>query len=200
TGKTDGSAQQRGSAACAGQAGNAGAHGAGAALLLGHELRRNCGHAGRAPRLRGRGVAARTARAAPGARGFERAGGGRRVMSERDAGTGVPREEHVDEMTGLLYLEGQLEPARARGVSRHTEECRACRTLLRALERESRLLTRAMVEEDEALPARLLGAPGRAVRSLQWIWAAAFRLAATGIYALYTGYVQPWQQQLERAG
>src|SRR5262249_59116075 len=59
---------------------------------------------------------------------------------------------------------------------------------------------RAMVEEDEALPARLLGAPGRAVRSLQWIWAAAFGLAATGIYALYTGYVQPWQQQLERAG
>jgi hypothetical protein len=121
-------------------------------------------------------------------------------MSEPKVRTGVPRDEHVDEMTGLLYLEGQLEPARARGVSQHTGDCRACRTLLRALERESRLLTRAMVEEDEALPARLLPAVGRQRHSMQWIWAAAFGLAATGVYALYTGYVQPWQQQLERAG
>jgi cytoskeletal protein CcmA (bactofilin family)/anti-sigma factor RsiW len=121
-------------------------------------------------------------------------------MSEPESRPGVPRDEHLDEMTGLLYLEGQLEPARARGVSQHTDDCRACRTLLRALERESRLLTRAMVEEDEALPARLLPAEGRQRHAMQWIWAAAFGLAATGVYALYTGYVQPWQQQLERAG
>jgi hypothetical protein len=121
-------------------------------------------------------------------------------MSEREAAIGDAREDHLDEMTGLLYLEGQLEAARARGVSRHTEGCRACRTLLRALEHESRLLTRAMVEEDESLPARLLAVPGREVRSMQWIWVAAFGLAATGVYALYTNYIEPWQQQLDRAG
>jgi len=121
-------------------------------------------------------------------------------VSERNAAGGVRPNGHVDEMTGLLYLEGQLEPARGREVSRHAEECPACGTLLRALERESRLLTRAMVEEDEVLPARLLGKASRPARPLQWIWAAAFGLAATGVYALYTGYVQPWQRQLEGAG
>jgi len=35
---------------------------------------------------------------------------------------------------------------------------------------------------------------------MQWIWGLVFGLAATGLYALYTGYVQPWQQQLEQAG
>src|SRR5215472_731612 len=35
---------------------------------------------------------------------------------------------------------------------------------------------------------------------MQWIWGLAFGMAATGIYALYTGYVQPWQQELDRAG
>src|SRR5258708_28950167 len=35
---------------------------------------------------------------------------------------------------------------------------------------------------------------------MQWIWGVVFGLAATGVYALYTGYIQPWQQQLEQAG
>ncbi len=110
------------------------------------------------------------------------------------------RLNHLDEMTGLLYLEGQLEPAKARQVSAHAEECPACRVLLRAMERESRLLKRAMVEEDEELPLRLHSFTERAANSLQWIWAAAVGLAATGAYALYTGYIEPWQQQLSQAG
>src|ERR1700730_9934924 len=108
--------------------------------------------------------------------------------------------QHLDEMTCLLYIERQLDRARAQEVSAHTQECAACRTLLRALERESRLLTRAMLEEEEALPARLAQFQERARRSMQWIWTVAFGLAATGAYALYTGYIEPWQQQLEQAG
>jgi cytoskeletal protein CcmA (bactofilin family) len=108
--------------------------------------------------------------------------------------------KHVDEMTLLLYIERQLERARGLEVSAHAEECDACRTLLRALERESRLLTRAMLEEDEALPARLAQLQERARRSMQWIWGLVFGLAATGAYALYTTYIQPWQLQLEQAG
>ena len=108
--------------------------------------------------------------------------------------------EHLDEMTCLLYIERQLERARAQEVSAHTQECGSCRTLLRALERESRLLTRAMLEEEEALPARLAHFQERARRSMQWIWTIALGLAATGVYALYTGYVEPWQTQMEQAG
>jgi cytoskeletal protein CcmA (bactofilin family) len=108
--------------------------------------------------------------------------------------------QHLDEMTCLLYIERQLDRARAQEVSSHVQDCNVCRTLLRALERESRLLTRAMLEEEEALPARLAHFQERARRSLQWIWGVAFALAATGVYALYTGYVEPGQQQVEQAG
>lgn len=108
--------------------------------------------------------------------------------------------KHVDEMTCLLYVEGQLERARAQEVSAHTQSCAECRKLLGALERESRLLTRAMLEEDEALPARLVAFQERARRSLQWIWGVVFGLATVSMYGLYTGYIEPWEQQFEQAG
>src|SRR5207245_3774283 len=108
--------------------------------------------------------------------------------------------KHVDEMTLLRFIERQLSRARGLGGSAHTQECDACRTLLRALERESRLLTRAMLEEDEPLPSLLAQFQERARKSMQWIWGMVFGLAATGVYALYTGYIQPWEQQLEQAG
>lgn len=41
---------------------------------------------------------------------------------------------HFDEMVCLLYLEGQLEPSRAREVAAHAGECAQCRTLLHALD------------------------------------------------------------------
>src|SRR5213594_5093887 len=109
-------------------------------------------------------------------------------------------QEHLDEMTCMLYLERQLERTRALEVSAHTQSCDTCRTLLRAMERESRLLTRAMLEEDEPLPSRLAQFQERARKSMQWIWGLVFGLAATGAYALYTGYVLPWETQLEQAG
>ena len=117
-------------------------------------------------------------------------------MSEMPKG----KMQHLDEMTCLMYIERQLDRARGLEVSAHTQECDACRTLLGALERESRLLTRAMMEEEEPLPSRLAQFQERARNSMQWIWGLVFGLAATGVYALYTGYVQPWQQQLEQAG
>jgi hypothetical protein len=108
--------------------------------------------------------------------------------------------DHLDEMTCLLYAERQLDRARAQAVSEHTQDCAACRTLLRALDRESRLLTRAMLEEDEPLPSRLAEFQERARKSFGWIWGVVLGLAATGVYALYTTVVEPWQQRLEDAG
>jgi len=110
------------------------------------------------------------------------------------------RMKHLDEMTCLLYIERQLDRARGMEVSAHTQECSACRTLMRALERESRFLTRAMLEENEPLPARLAQFQGRARKSTHWIWGLVFGMAATGVYALYTSYLQPWLRQLEQAG
>jgi cytoskeletal protein CcmA (bactofilin family) len=117
-----------------------------------------------------------------------------------DPASGDLPTKHLDEMVCLLYIERQLDRARAQEVSAHTQDCNQCRLLLRAMERESRLLTRAMLEENEALPLRLAQFQARARKSMQWIWGVAFGLAATGIYALYTGYIVPWEAQLAQAG
>src|SRR5207245_8888502 len=53
---------------------------------------------------------------------------------------------HFDEMTCLLYLEGQLERPRALELVAHAEGWAECRAVLRALERESRLLAHALVD------------------------------------------------------
>lgn len=108
--------------------------------------------------------------------------------------------KHLDEMTCLLYLERQLDRVRALEVSSHMQDCETCRTLLRALERESRLLTRAMLEDTEPLPSRLAQFQEKTRRSMQWIWGLVLGLAATGAYALYTTYIVPWQADLEQAG
>jgi len=107
---------------------------------------------------------------------------------------------HLDEITCLMYAERQLDRERAQAVSAHAQDCAACRTLLRALERESRLLTRAMLEEDEPLPARLAQFQRHTGQSFQWIWGLIFGLAATGVYALYTEFIGPWMGRLEQAG
>ncbi len=111
-----------------------------------------------------------------------------------------PSEQCVDEMTLLLYAERQLDREAAQGVSLHTQTCGRCLTLLRALDRESRLLTRSMLEQDEPLPARLAEFQARVKRSMQWIWGVVFGLAVLGVYALYTGYIEPWERQFEQAG
>ena len=105
---------------------------------------------------------------------------------------------HVDEVTGLLYIEGQLEQAAARGVVAHLEQCRPCRQLLDALKRESLLLSHSLTEEDEAVPARLM-APRRS-EGLSWGWLTVFALAAVGVYTFWTFYVEPWVVNLQDSG
>lgn len=105
---------------------------------------------------------------------------------------------HVDEVTGLLYVEGQLESAAARDVVAHLEQCSACRLLLDTLKRESLLLSHALSEQDEPLPARLAALP--AAEGLSWGWLVAFGLAATGLYTFWNVYVSPWIDNLQQSG
>jgi cytoskeletal protein CcmA (bactofilin family) len=111
-------------------------------------------------------------------------------MSENDS--------HFDEMTGLLYLEGQLDADRAHETAEHLAECVSCRSLLRALEREGDWLREALAADDEPIPARLAAVPSR--NSAQWIWIAAFGLMAGGAYTLWNGIVEPWYAQAQAAG
>jgi cytoskeletal protein CcmA (bactofilin family) len=105
---------------------------------------------------------------------------------------------HFDEMACLLYLEGQLDPPRAAEIRAHAAACAQCRVLLQALERESKLLSSALQEENEPVPARLLSAPGRGAAS--WIWAVSFGLFAAGAYWLWANTINPWFDQMTSAG
>lgn len=110
------------------------------------------------------------------------------------------RNKHIDEMTLLLYVERQLDRESAQEVSVHTQTCERCLTLLRVLDRESRLLTRSMLEQEEELPARLTEFQERVKRSMQWIWGVIFGMALLGVYALYTFIMDPWIERFEQAG
>ncbi len=105
---------------------------------------------------------------------------------------------HFDEMTGLLYLEGQLDAGRASEVSAHLGSCALCREIVHALETEDVWLREALAVDDEFIPARLMAAPQRG--AAHWGWIAAFALATGGAYTLWSGFVEPWLAQASQAG
>jgi cytoskeletal protein CcmA (bactofilin family) len=106
--------------------------------------------------------------------------------------------EHFDEMTCLLYIEGQLEKERAQEFSAHMSGCSDCRKLLRALESEGVWLRESLEGGEESVPARLLEPPRRA--PVPWGWLTTLGFGATGVYGLWSGMVEPWQKQFSQAG
>ena len=79
---------------------------------------------------------------------------------------------HFDEMTGLLYLEGQLAKPRQRlrSIARTCRRATECRGLLHALEKESIWLREALSAEEEPIPARVM-AMSRNDTVSPWAWA-----------------------------
>jgi len=105
---------------------------------------------------------------------------------------------HFDEMSCLLYLDGQLDSLKTKELELHVRSCGPCRSLLAALQRESALLHQAMVEEEESVPARLLAPPGR--EAMPWFWIGSFGLAVLGALTVWTQVIEPWQNNLSQAG
>ena len=105
--------------------------------------------------------------------------------------------KHFDEMAALLYLDGQLERAQAAEVLAHTSECAECRALLASLEHETRWLEGSLQEKD-AVPARF--ATPATHSSMSWGWITVMAMGAAGIYTVWNGIVEPFQQQLNQAG
>ncbi|HEV2617904.1 MAG TPA: hypothetical protein VGU63_14990 [Candidatus Acidoferrales bacterium] len=104
---------------------------------------------------------------------------------------------HFDEMTAFLYLDGQLERAQAAEVMAHTGQCAECAALLTSLKNETRWLETSLQEKD-AVPARF-AVPARH-SNISWGWVTALGMAAAGIYTVWNGVVEPFQQQLNQAG
>jgi cytoskeletal protein CcmA (bactofilin family) len=105
---------------------------------------------------------------------------------------------HFDEMTGLLYLEQQLDAAHAQEVRAHVSTCKECRSLLRALELEGVWLRQSLEADDESVPARLMQAPERG--GTPWGWLSALGLSAGGAYTMWSGVVEPWRAQAAQSG
>ncbi|MFZ3214699.1 MAG: polymer-forming cytoskeletal protein [Candidatus Acidiferrales bacterium] len=105
---------------------------------------------------------------------------------------------HFDEMTGLLYLEGQLDSDHAEAIRGHAAGCAECRGLLRALQSESVWLRESLEADDETVPARLVQVPQRG--GAPWGWISALGLSAGGAYTLWSGFVEPWRAQAAQAG
>ena len=105
---------------------------------------------------------------------------------------------HFDEMACLLYLEEQLDPARSQELAAHVKECAPCRDLLHALQHETILLSSALTEDNEPIPARLLSERTRSFPA--WVWTLAFGAFAAGAYWFWTDGIGPWLDQLSNAG
>ncbi|HEV2287922.1 MAG TPA: polymer-forming cytoskeletal protein [Candidatus Acidoferrales bacterium] len=104
---------------------------------------------------------------------------------------------HFDEMTALLYLDGQLDRGQAAETLAHTNICAECRALLESLKRETLFLEQSLQEKDP-VPARF-AAPARK-SDLPWGWITVFGMAAAGIFTVWNGFVEPFEQQLNQAG
>jgi len=105
---------------------------------------------------------------------------------------------HFDEMTCLLYLEGELPESRASDLKAHAAGCSECRAILRALEEESLLLSASLREADEAIPAGLL--PRRHTGTAHWAWLLGFALAGMAAYMVWTGLIVPLQESMSQTG
>jgi cytoskeletal protein CcmA (bactofilin family) len=117
-------------------------------------------------------------------------------MTDVDHGqTGSP---HFDEMTGLLYLEQQLDDEHSKLVEQHESTCASCHELLRVLKNESVWLRGAITADDEPIPARLVGEPAKT--KTPWGWLVALGFGAAGAYTLWSGLVEPWMTQASNIG
>ncbi len=105
---------------------------------------------------------------------------------------------HFDEMTGLLYLEQQLDASHAQEVRAHVVTCNQCRSLLRALELEGVWLRQSLDADDESVPAHLLQAPEHG--GTPWGWLSALGLSAGGAYTMWSGFIEPWRAQAAQSG
>src|SRR5579862_1436516 len=106
---------------------------------------------------------------------------------------------HFDEMTALLYLDGQLDALQQQEISTHLSSCGECRNLVEALQKENIWLRETIINDDEPLPS-CLSAPSYAATPKPWPWIAAFGAAAAGAYTLWSGFADPFLTRASASG
>lgn len=104
---------------------------------------------------------------------------------------------HIDELTYVRYLDGQLNRERSEEVNGHSSACDSCRRLLHALERETVLLRESFQEADEPLPQRFATT---GAEDVSWAWLSAAALAVMGAMTLWQRLIEPWWNGLQAVG
>jgi len=106
---------------------------------------------------------------------------------------------HYDELSCLLFLDGQMESEPALELAAHVEQCQRCHRLLTALEREARLLSSTLTDVVEH-PAPLTETPRLHPAFPLGTWIAVFCLTAIGGFAFWAWVAAPWLQMIAGAG
>lgn len=94
---------------------------------------------------------------------------------------------HFDELSCLLYLEGELDAARALELASHAEQCHTCNALLTSLERETRLLHKTFTEDALEIDSEVETAPTVPT----WLWTTCLLSIAGGGVTLWVDWIRP---------
>lgn len=104
--------------------------------------------------------------------------------------------KHVEELTVMRFLDGELSQERERATREHLIRCARCRAAHEALKAETELLRAAVLEREEALPGHLR--PRHA--DVSWVLVAMIAFGTLAISTLWTRYVQPIIESMESIG
>jgi cytoskeletal protein CcmA (bactofilin family) len=103
--------------------------------------------------------------------------------------------KHVEELTLLRMVDGELPSDRRAATRAHIVECAPCQAAYESLKTETELLRATLREDEEPLPDAL-----RTGGSLLWFLAAALLLGALGISQFWSFLVDPMLRGMESVG
>ena len=104
--------------------------------------------------------------------------------------------KHVEELTVMRFLDGELSQEREHATREHLIRCAHCRAAHEALKAETELLRAAVLEREEALPGHLR--PRHA--DVSWVLVAMIAFGTLAVSTLWTRYVQPIIESMESIG
>jgi len=104
---------------------------------------------------------------------------------------------HLDELTLLRHIDGELENPRLDEAEAHLRACAPCRGRRDGLARETHVIVAALREEEGELPASLRPAKQG---ELSWAFLLVSALAVSGFSTVYSRLIAPWWAELQGLG
>jgi len=103
--------------------------------------------------------------------------------------------KHIDELTLLRMVDGELSQERRSTTRTHIVECAPCQAAYESLKTETELLRATLREDEEPLPEAF-----RAERGLFWFVAATLALGGLGVSQFWSWFVDPMLRGMDRVG